>query len=105
MNSFNSKERRQKPGNKAKKHKQELAQMVEAQRQVESLGYVDTGDDAGDPDSGGYEEAADMFGKWLTLGMMLLIPSDPKCDGSYRYLCYQIFSNLYHHHQSSFNPG
>ena len=36
--------------------------MVEAQLKVESLGYVDTGADEGDPDSGGYEEATDMFG-------------------------------------------
>ncbi|XP_072042693.1 uncharacterized protein C8orf34 homolog isoform X2 [Amphiura filiformis] len=55
------KERHERPGNKAKKHKQELAQMVEAQLKVESLGYLDTGDVDGDPDSGGYEEATDML--------------------------------------------
>ena len=58
-----SKERRARPGNKAKKHKQDLAKMVEAQLAVESLGYLDTGEDEGDPDSGGYEEATDLLGK------------------------------------------
>ena len=39
----------------------ELSQMVKAQLKVESLGYVDTGADEGDPDSRGYEEATDML--------------------------------------------
>ncbi|XP_071508034.1 uncharacterized protein [Diadema antillarum] len=54
-------ERRAKPDQKAKKHKEALAALVEAQRKVETLGYLDSGGDAGDPDQGGYEEATDML--------------------------------------------
>ena len=39
--------------------------MVETQLKVERLGYLDTGDDDVDPDSGGYEEATDMLGKMV----------------------------------------
>lgn len=56
-------QRRAKPDQKAKKHKEELAALVEAQRKVETLGYLDSGGETGDPDQGGYEEATDVLGK------------------------------------------
>ncbi|XP_063958491.1 uncharacterized protein C8orf34 homolog isoform X4 [Lytechinus pictus] len=54
-------QRRAKPDQKAKKHKEELAALVEAQRKVETLGYLDSGGEADDPDQGGYEEATDVL--------------------------------------------
>ncbi|XP_030829702.1 uncharacterized protein C8orf34 homolog isoform X2 [Strongylocentrotus purpuratus] len=54
-------QRRAKPDQKAKKHKEELAALVEAQRKVETLGYLDSGGETGDPDQGGYEEATDVL--------------------------------------------
>ncbi|XP_038051966.1 uncharacterized protein C8orf34 homolog isoform X2 [Patiria miniata] len=55
------KELRQKPGEKAKKHKKELAEMAAAQRKVETLGYLDSGEEPTDPDQAGYEEATDLL--------------------------------------------
>ena len=46
----------------AKKHKEDLAALVEAQRKVETLGYLDSGETT-DKDQGGYEEATDVLGK------------------------------------------
>ncbi|XP_033640391.1 uncharacterized protein C8orf34 homolog isoform X3 [Asterias rubens] len=54
-------ERRQKPGAKAKKHKQQLAEMAAAQLKVETLGYLDSGEEPTDPDQAGYEEAMDLL--------------------------------------------
>ncbi len=59
--SFHRTERRQKPGAKAKKHKQQLAEMAAAQLKVETLGYLDSGEEPTDPDQAGYEEAMDLL--------------------------------------------
>ena len=65
-NVFPRTERRQKPGAKAKKHKQQLAEMAAAQLKVETLGYLDSGEEPTDPDQAGYEEAMDLLGTTLS---------------------------------------
>ena len=60
-------QRRAKPDKQAKKHKEQLAALVEEQRKVETLGYLDSGGEMTEPDQGGYEEATDMLGMSVCL--------------------------------------
>ncbi|KAJ8020374.1 hypothetical protein HOLleu_39948 [Holothuria leucospilota] len=54
-------QRRARPGKKAKEHKKELAELVAKQREVETLTYLDTGEEDPAPDEGGFEEATDVL--------------------------------------------
>lgn len=59
-------QRRARPGKKAKEHKKELAELVAKQREVETLTYLDTGEEDTAPDEGGFEEATDVLGEFVS---------------------------------------
>lgn len=54
-------QRKAKPGQKSKEHKRELAELVASQREVETLTFLDTGEDEGNVMDPVVEEATDIF--------------------------------------------
>ncbi|XP_071854358.1 uncharacterized protein [Apostichopus japonicus] len=54
-------QRKARPGQKSKEHKKELAELVASQREVETLTFLDTGEDEGDVIDPVVEEATDIY--------------------------------------------
>lgn len=58
-------QRKARPGQKSKEHKKELAELVASQREVETLTFLDTGEDEGDVIDPVVEEATDIYGRLI----------------------------------------